>query len=62
MNEDYTRTENPLLTLILENMMKEREALLVRLGQIEDTLIYHKRLNSRTKPRMKRVPSIDNSR
>lgn len=35
--------------LVLDDMMAEREALLIRLGQVEDTLIAHGRLNRRTK-------------
>ncbi len=39
-----------LLRTYLDGRMKEREALLVRLGQIEDELIKFGRLSYRTKP------------
>jgi hypothetical protein len=55
MSEDNAK-DNNVLSIFLNDKMSEREALLVRLGQLEDSLIKHGRLKKRTKPPRKSLP------
>ena len=48
--------DKKVLDMVLNDKMGERETLLVRLGQLEDSLIKHGRLKARTKPPRKLAP------